>query len=71
MHLNKPDTLNSLTTVMAGDFEAALQQLQEDTAARVLIITGNAPVGVAQHTAGNSTSCGTVHHTCLPTAACL
>jgi enoyl-CoA hydratase/carnithine racemase len=40
MHLNKPDTLNSLTTVMARDFEAALQQLQADAAARVLIITG-------------------------------
>lgn len=42
MHLNKPDTLNSLTVTMAGDFEAALQQLGEDTAARALIITGRA-----------------------------
>jgi hypothetical protein len=40
MHLNKPDTLNSLTEVMAGDFAAALQQLQADSAARALIITG-------------------------------
>jgi hypothetical protein len=40
MHLNKPGTLNSLTEVMAGDFAAALQQLQADSAARALIITG-------------------------------
>lgn len=40
MHLNKPDTLNSLTVTMAGDFEAALRQLQVDKAARALIITG-------------------------------
>lgn len=38
--MNKPDTLNSLTVVMAGDFAAALQQLQADTAARALVITG-------------------------------
>lgn len=40
MHLNKPDTLNSLTVTMAGAFEEALQQLSADTAARALIITG-------------------------------
>lgn len=40
MHLNKPDTLNSLTVDMAGDFSAALQQLQHDSNARALIITG-------------------------------
>jgi hypothetical protein len=46
MHLNKPDTLNSLTVTMAGEFEAALQQLQADTAARALIITGGIGPGL-------------------------
>lgn len=47
MHLNKPDTLNSLTVVMAGQFETALQQLQADKAARALVITGGQPVFTA------------------------
>jgi hypothetical protein len=46
MHLNKPDTLNSLTVTMAREFEAALQQLQADTAARALIITGEIGPGL-------------------------
>lgn len=50
MHLNKPDTLNSLTVVMAGEFEAALQQLQADKAARALVITGRLLVFTAHRT---------------------
>jgi enoyl-CoA hydratase/carnithine racemase len=40
MYLNKPETLNSLTEVLAGEFATALQQLQADRAARALVITG-------------------------------
>eukprot|EP00775_Hariotina_reticulata_P001909 gene1909-2242_t len=40
LHLNKPDTLNSLTTDMASEFTLELQQLQADKSMRALIVTG-------------------------------
>jgi 2-(1,2-epoxy-1,2-dihydrophenyl)acetyl-CoA isomerase len=40
LHLNKPDTLNSLTTDMASEFTLELQQLQADHGMRALIVTG-------------------------------
>lgn len=47
MHLNKPDTLNSLTVTMASEFSAALQQLQHDAAARALVLTGMTALGMS------------------------
>ena len=41
MHLNKPDTLNSLTTDMGAEFSAELAKLEADHGKRVLIITGS------------------------------
>jgi enoyl-CoA hydratase/carnithine racemase len=41
MHLNQPDTLNSLTTDMGAEFSAELSKLEADHGKRVLIITGS------------------------------
>jgi hypothetical protein len=40
LHLNNPDSLNSLTNDMAAEFTAELQQLKADSAMRALIVTG-------------------------------
>ena len=38
--LNRPDKLNSFTTDMHSEVRSALDRIQEDTSARVLILTG-------------------------------
>eukprot|EP00877_Chromochloris_zofingiensis_P014302 jgi/Chrzof1/9125/Cz03g36260.t1_ECH3[v5.2] len=40
LHLNKPESLNSLTSDMAEEFTKALNQLRADTALRALVVTG-------------------------------
>jgi enoyl-CoA hydratase/carnithine racemase len=40
LHLNNPDSLNSLTNDMAAEFTAELEQLRADSAMRALIVTG-------------------------------
>ena len=38
--LNRPDTLNAMNEAMMGEFERILIELEADTAARVVILTG-------------------------------
>lgn len=40
LHLNNPESLNSLTTNMAAEFTKELQQLRADSTMRALIVTG-------------------------------
>jgi hypothetical protein len=40
LHLNNPDSLNSLTNDMSAEFTAELEQLRKDAAMRALIVTG-------------------------------
>ena len=38
--LNRPDRLNAMTLTMAGEIRAAMQQASDDTAVRVIVLTG-------------------------------
>lgn len=40
LHLNNPDSLNSLTNDMAAEFTSELELLRADSAMRALIVTG-------------------------------
>ncbi|MFP6772699.1 MAG: enoyl-CoA hydratase/isomerase family protein, partial [Alphaproteobacteria bacterium] len=38
--LNRPDRLNAMTLVMAGEIRAAMQQATDDDEVRVIVLTG-------------------------------
>jgi hypothetical protein len=55
LHLNNPNSLNSLTNDMAAEFTAELQQLKADSAMRALIVTGQ--VGCCNASAASTCCC--------------